>query len=75
MITEQRYFELYTPLFRQIQRIYERGITILLVEQDIGFAFDLADRNYVLSRGRTVAEGKAKDLLQDETIRKVYLGL
>lgn len=62
-------------LFRQIRRIYERGITMLLVEQDIGFAFDLADRNYVLSRGRTVAEGKAKDLLQDETIRKVYLGL
>ena len=47
----------------------------MLVEQDVSFAFELAVRNYVLSRGRIVAVGKAEELLADETIRKIYLGL
>lgn len=62
-------------LFARIKEVHKLGITILLVEQDIGFAFDLADRNYVMSRGRIVAEGRANDLLSDELIRKTYLGL
>lgn len=62
-------------LFQRIKDIYEKGITILLVEQDVSFAFDLSDRNYVISRGKVVAEGTAHKLLQDDTIRKVYLGL
>jgi len=62
-------------LFKRIKEIYELGITILLVEQDVSFAFDLASRNYVLSRGKVIAEGTAEELLQDETIRKTYLGL
>jgi branched-chain amino acid transport system ATP-binding protein len=62
-------------LFSRIRKVHQLGITILLVEQDIGFAFDLADRNYVMSRGKIIAEGKPDDLLADELIRKTYLGL
>jgi branched-chain amino acid transport system ATP-binding protein len=62
-------------LFSRIREVHKLGITILLVEQDIGFAFDLADRNYVMSRGKIVAEGRPDDLLADELIRKTYLGL
>lgn len=62
-------------LFKRVKEIYESGITVLLVEQDVGFAFDLASRNYILSRGRVIAEGTAEELLKDELIRKTYLGL
>jgi len=63
-------------LFKRIEEIYhELGVTILLAEQDISFAFDLSGRNYVMSRGHIIAQGTAKELLQDETIRKTYLGL
>lgn len=62
-------------LFERIRNVHGMGVTILLAEQDVGFAFDLANRNYVLSRGKIIAEGKQKDLLGDELIRKTYLGL
>jgi len=62
-------------LFQRVKEIYELGITILLVEQDVSFAFELASRNYVLSRGKVIAEGTAEELLTNETIRKTYLGL
>ena len=63
-------------LFKRIEEIYrELGVTILLAEQDISFAFELAVRNYVMSRGHIIAHGAAKELLSDETIRKTYLGL
>lgn len=62
-------------LFARIRDIHGMGVTILLTEQDISFAFDLAARNYVLSRGKIIAEGTAKVLLADELIRKTYLGL
>jgi branched-chain amino acid transport system ATP-binding protein len=63
-------------LFKRIEEIYhELGVTILLAEQDVSFAFDLSERNYVMSRGHIIAQGTAKELLKDETIRKTYLGL
>lgn len=62
-------------LFSRISEVHGMGITILLSEQDIGFAFDLSTRNYVLSRGKIIAEGASEDLLADELIRKTYLGL
>ncbi|MDY6971982.1 MAG: ABC transporter ATP-binding protein [Desulfatiglans sp.] len=62
-------------LFARIRDVHDLGITILLVEQDVSFAFDLSSRNYVLSRGKIIAEGTAKELLGDELIRKTYLGL
>ncbi|MBW1887832.1 MAG: ABC transporter ATP-binding protein [Deltaproteobacteria bacterium] len=62
-------------LFTRIKEVHGLGITILLVEQDVSFAFDLASRNYVMSRGKIIAEGSASELLGDELIRKTYLGL
>jgi len=63
-------------LFKRVEEIYkELGVTILLAEQDISFAFALAKRNYVMSRGHIIAHGTADELLKDETIRKTYLGL
>ena len=63
-------------LFKRMQEIYrELGVTILLAEQDISFAFELSKRNYVMSRGHVIAHGTAEELLKDETIRKTYLGL
>jgi len=63
-------------LFKRVEEIYhELGVTILLAEQDISFAFSLSKRNYVMSRGHIIAQGTAKELLGDETIRKTYLGL
>jgi len=63
-------------LFKRVEEIYkELGVTILLAEQDISFAFNLSKRNYVMSRGHIIAQGTADELLKDETIRKTYLGL
>ncbi len=63
-------------LFKRVEEIYhELGVTILLAEQDISFAFALSKRNYVMSRGHIIAHGTAQELLKDETIRKTYLGL
>jgi len=62
-------------LFARINEVHGLGITMLLVEQDVSFAFDMSTRNYVMSRGKIIAEGSAAQLLGDELIRKTYLGL
>ena len=62
-------------LFDRIKDVHGMGITILMTEQDVSFAFDLATRNYILSRGKVIAEGAASELLNNEIIRKTYLGL
>ncbi len=67
--------KLKTELFERIGEIKRSGIAVLLVEQDVGSAFKLASRSYVLSHGRVIAEGTGEELLQDETIRRTYLGL
>jgi branched-chain amino acid transport system ATP-binding protein len=58
-----------------IKRLREQGITILLVEQNVRQTLETADRAYVLENGRIVSEGKGEDLLQDELVKKAYLGL
>jgi len=62
-------------VFNKIEQIRDMGITILLVEQEVGTVFKMATRNYVLSSGKIIAQGKGEDLLEDEVIRKTYLGL
>ena len=62
-------------LFQRIKEIKSSGIAVLLVEQDVSLAFQLASRNYILSHGRVIAEGTSEELLKDETIRKTYLGM
>jgi branched-chain amino acid transport system ATP-binding protein len=62
-------------LFRTIRRINREGMTVFLVEQNARQAMEISDRTYVLENGRIVREGKSKDLLKDDEIRKAYLGL
>jgi len=62
-------------VFDKIAAIRKLGITILLVEQEVSTVFKMASRNYVLSSGKIIAEGPGDQLLQDEVIRKTYLGL
>ena len=61
-------------IFQIIQTMHEAGITILLVEQNAKMALSVADRAYVLETGRIAMDGKASDLLEDDRIRKAYLG-
>jgi branched-chain amino acid transport system ATP-binding protein len=60
--------------FEIIKEVHEAGVAILVVEQNANVSLSIADRGYVLSTGRLVLEGKAADLLQDEGLRKAYLG-
>jgi branched-chain amino acid transport system ATP-binding protein len=62
-------------LFTFIQQLREQGVAILLVEQNIRHALEIADRGYVLENGRIVLEGVSQDLLVNDHIRKAYLGL
>jgi branched-chain amino acid transport system ATP-binding protein len=62
-------------LFAAVRRIHAAGVPVLLVEQEVAQVFKLADRNYVLSQGRIIAQGSAQSLMADETLRAGYLGL
>lgn len=61
-------------IFKIIKEINEAGTTVLLVEQNARQALKVADYGYVLENGKVVAAGTAKELLQDDTIKKAYLG-
>ena len=60
--------------FEIIQQVNEAGVAMLVVEQNANVSLSIADRGYVLSTGRIVLEGKAADLLENEDLRKAYLG-
>ena len=60
--------------FEIIKQVNEAGVAMLVVEQNANVSLSIADRGYVLSTGRVVLEGKATDLLEDEGLRKAYLG-
>ena len=62
-------------LFGAIGRIHAEGVPVLLIEQEVGQVFRMADRNYVLSQGRIIAAGSGASLMADETLRAGYLGL
>ena len=61
-------------IFRIIREINERGMTILLVEQNALQALSIANRGYVLQTGEVVLSGDSRDLMVNETVRKAYLG-
>ncbi|MEN6484141.1 MAG: ABC transporter ATP-binding protein [Syntrophobacteraceae bacterium] len=61
-------------LFRVLKALNEAGTTILVVEQNARIALRYAHRAYVLEAGRIVMEGSAKDLADDSSMRKAYLG-
>ena len=61
-------------IFDIIQAVSESGTTVLLVEQNAKKALSIADRAYVLETGKITMSGNAKDLLEDEAVKKAYLG-
>jgi branched-chain amino acid transport system ATP-binding protein len=60
--------------FEIIQQVHQSGVAMLIVEQNANMALSIADRGYVLSTGRLVLEGPARELLENEDLRKAYLG-
>lgn len=61
-------------IFDIIKEVSSQGTTVLLVEQNAKKALSIADRAYVLETGKIVLEGKASDLLNNDAIKKAYLG-
>ena len=61
--------------FDIIKDIRERGVTILMVEQNVYFSLEMSDKAYVLENGRIVMEGEGKELLEDNHIKKAYLAM
>jgi len=66
---------LVTQVFDTIKRINAEGATILLVEQNVREALELAHRAYVLQTGNIVLEGTGEELLESDLVRKAYLGI
>jgi branched-chain amino acid transport system ATP-binding protein len=62
-------------IFRIIEGLRERGMAVFLIEQNVQQTLEIADRAYVMENGRIVITGESKKLLQEELIRKAYLGL
>jgi len=61
-------------IFQVIGKLKEMGLSILLAEQNVHLALKIADRAYVLETGKVVLQGTGKELLENEHIKKVYLG-
>lgn len=62
-------------VYRQLARVAESGVGVLLVEQNARLAFQLASYIYVMEQGQVVSEGPASELAQSEHVRNAYLGL
>jgi len=62
-------------IFGIIEGLRDQGIAIFLIEQNVQQTLEIADRAYVLENGRITLEGESKKLLEEEVIRKAYLGL
>jgi len=61
-------------LIQIFKNIAKSGIAILFVEQNVRLALSMADRGYILESGRLVITGEAKDLIDNEKVKKVFLG-
>jgi branched-chain amino acid transport system ATP-binding protein len=62
-------------VFNVVTRVNSEGVTVLLVEQNVKHTLSIATRAYVLENGRISMEGKGQDLLNNEHVRKAYLGI
>ncbi len=67
--------KLVTQVFEAVSLLKEEGHTILLVEQNVREALELADRGYILQTGRTIDSGRGKELLGSDIVKKAFLGL
>lgn len=61
-------------MFEIIKKLNESGITIVLVEQNAKLALSIADRGYVLETGKIILSGTGEELLNNENVKKAYLG-
>ncbi|HVM78914.1 MAG TPA: ABC transporter ATP-binding protein [Stellaceae bacterium] len=62
-------------LYDTLERLHEEGLTLLLAEQSVPLALEIADYAYVLQTGRTVLEGPAEKLENDPQVQRIYLGI
>jgi branched-chain amino acid transport system ATP-binding protein len=62
-------------IFEVVQKINGNGVTVLLVEQNAHIALQIAHRGYVIETGRMVLEGVSSELLQNDYVKKAYLGI
>jgi branched-chain amino acid transport system ATP-binding protein len=62
-------------IFKTVQMVAERGVTVLLVEQDVNESLGISDRGYVMEQGQVVLEGSGRELLHDPHVKKAYLGI
>ena len=62
-------------LYDALERLHAEGLTLLLAEQSIPLALQIADYAYVLQTGRTVLQGPAATLENDPQVRRIYLGM
>ena len=63
-----------TQIAELIREIHASGVSVLLVEQNAAVALDLADHAYLMENGRSVREGPAAELREDQDVREFYLG-
>ena len=66
--------QLVDQIFDSVRAVNQQGVTVLLVEQNAFMALEIADLGYVLESGEIVLEGKGLDLLEDEAVKRAYLG-
>ncbi|HSW57726.1 MAG TPA: ABC transporter ATP-binding protein [Dehalococcoidales bacterium] len=64
-----------SEVFQIIKKLRERGITIMLIEQNVKRALEIADRAYVLENGRITLQGPCQELMQSDHIRQAFLGI
>ncbi|MEW5813790.1 MAG: ABC transporter ATP-binding protein [Spirochaetota bacterium] len=67
--------KLVDEIYERLHRLKDRGLTVLLIEQNTNYALELASRGYVLENGRIVLEGNGAELTANPHIKKFYLGL
>jgi len=69
--------ERYSPdeVFRVIEQINREGVTVLVVEQNVAHALRACTRAYILETGRTTLQGTGNELLENDYVKEVYLGL
>lgn len=64
-----------TEVFNVVKKLRDQGITVLLVEQNVRQTLEISDRAYVLENGRLCLEGNCCDLIENEFIKKAYMGM
>ncbi len=64
-----------TMIIETTQRIRDKGITVLFIEQNVQDALSISTRGYILERGRVALMGTGPDLLASDEVRKLYMGI